>query len=156
MNEAPKGLLTLTGRTAGNAWTHPVAITEVGGQAGIAKLWARERIVNLTQQSRLGGDPEAAKRLITELAERHHLVSDFTSLVAVDDTVVRPSGVTNRPDQAPTAAPLGSYWANASGTGTTGFARTATPAELLLMIGLGASFMGVLLLRRLRCDRRAI
>jgi Ca-activated chloride channel homolog len=155
LSEAPKGILTLAGRTAGNAWTHQIPITEVGERAGIAKLWARERIVNLSQQRRLGGDAGDAKRLITDLAERHHLVSEFTSLVAVDETVVRPPGVTDRHAQAPTAAPVGSYWANASGTSTTGFAHTATPAELLLMLGLGASFMGVLLLRRLRGDPRA-
>lgn len=154
LSEAPKGVLTLNGRTAGNAWTHQVPITDVGGQAGIAKLWARERIANLSQQRRLGGDAGETKRVITDLAERHHLVSEFTSLVAVDETVVRPPGATDRPVQAPTSAPVGSYWANASGTSTTGFARTATPAQLLLMLGLGASLMGVLLLRRLRGDTR--
>jgi hypothetical protein len=43
---------------------------------------------------------------------------------------VRPQQATYARAQAPTSAPLGSYWAN-----STGFARTATPAPLLLLLG---------------------
>ena len=46
------------------------------------------------------------------------------------DVVVRPPESGGRVEQAPTSAPIGSYWA------TTGFAKTATPAELLLVCGL--------------------
>ena len=42
-------------------------------------------------------------------------------------------------EQAPTSAPIGSYWA------TTGFAKTATPAELLLICGLLSIVFGCFL-----------
>jgi len=88
----------------------------------------------------LGADAAQTEARILELALQHHLVSEYTSLVAVDDTPVRPAGMPDRPEQAPTSAPLGSYWAN-----TTGFARTATPAPLLVLIGFAAlAFAGLL------------
>jgi hypothetical protein len=66
-------------------------------------------------------------------------VSEFTSLVAIDDVVVRPPGAAGHAEQAPTSAPVGSYWA------TTGFAKTATPAGVLLWCGLLCiAFGGVL------------
>jgi hypothetical protein len=51
-------------------------------------------------------------------------------LVAIDAEIVRAPGSLGHVEQAPTSAPIGSYWA------TTGFAKTATPAELLLICGL--------------------
>jgi Ca-activated chloride channel family protein len=131
--EAPRGLLTLSGVSEGHAWVRQVPISSVAEQSGIAKLWARERIAALTQQRGCGADPQATETQIVELALAHHLVSDFTSLVAVDTTPVRPLEAAYSRLQAPTSAPAGSYWA-----ASTGFARTATPAPLLLLVALGA------------------
>jgi Ca-activated chloride channel homolog len=127
---AEKQVITLSGRTHGTAWQRQMPITSVSDQAGIAKLWARERIATLTRQRTFGGDATAAETTIVELAMQYHLVSEFTSLVAVDTTPVRPPGALARTEQVPTSAPAGSYWAN-----TTGFAHTATSGELELLIG---------------------
>lgn len=141
----PQGMLSLTGRTGHNAWLRQLPITFVGETAGIAKLWARERIGELSRQKNLGADATQTEARIVELALQHHLVSEFTSLVAVDDTPVRPAGIPDRSEQAPTSAPLGSYWAS-----TTGFAGTATPAPLLMLIGFAAlAFAGLLCRSRL-------
>jgi Ca-activated chloride channel homolog len=123
-------LLTLTGSQNGAAWVHQVPLTVVGQQSGVAKLWARERIRSITRQRNLGADAAQTEAAITAVALRHHLVSDFTSLVAVDVTPVRPAGASDRTEQAPVSAPTGSYWAS------TGFARTATSAPLLLLVAL--------------------
>jgi Ca-activated chloride channel family protein len=104
----------------------------VNDKSGVAKLWARERIAALARQKNLGGDAKEAESQIVSLALEHHLVSDYTSLVAVDVTPVRPIGTDARQEQAPVSAPRGSPWA------TTGFAKTATPAPLLMLIGLAA------------------
>jgi Ca-activated chloride channel family protein len=114
-----------------------VSVTE---QAGIAKLWARDRIKSLSRQKNFGGDATEAEAGITALALKHHLVSEFTSLVAVDTTPVRPAGTAGRSEQAPTSAPAGSYWAN-----TTGFAKTATNGELLLVLGVAALCLALLM-----------
>jgi Ca-activated chloride channel family protein len=127
---SPSGSLTLSGRIRGEEWVHQVPITQVSEQSGLSKLWARERIADLSRQMQFGGDREQLRASILDLALRHHLVSEFTSLVAIDAEIVRAPGSLGHVEQAPTSAPIGSYWA------TTGFAKTATPAELLLLCGL--------------------
>jgi Ca-activated chloride channel family protein len=129
---AASQVLTLSGRVHGIAWMRQVPIISVTEQAGISKLWARERITALTRQRNFGTEAAQVEAGIVELALQHHLVSEFTSLVAVDDSPMRPPGAaTGRSEQAPTSAPAGSYWAK-----TTGFAKTATAAPLELLIGL--------------------
>jgi hypothetical protein len=61
-------------------------------------------------------------------------VSEYTSLVAMDTMPARPIDEALRSEQAPTSAPVGSYWQ----TGSTGFAQTATPAALWMFGGLMA------------------
>jgi Ca-activated chloride channel family protein len=128
--KVPDGVLTLTGRSAGGPWTRQLTINVVGSHAGIAKLWARERIGQLSRRKNFGGDPQEHEAGIVELALAHHLVSEFTSLVAVDLTPARPAELALSREQAPTAAPVGGAWA-----ATTGMPSTATPAPLLFVIG---------------------
>jgi len=136
----PQGMLTLGGRSGSNTWIRQLPITFVGERAGIAKLWARERIGELSRQKNFGTDAAQTEARIVDLALHHHLVSEYTSLIAVDDTPVRPAGIPDRSEQAPTSAPVGSYWAR-----TTGFASTATPAPLFLLVGFASlAFAGLL------------
>lgn len=139
----PHGTLTLSGRGNGGAWVRQLTIENVGAQAGIAKVWARERIADLSRQRNFGADAAQMEQKIVDLALAHHLVSEFTSLVAVDVTPVRPMGTALNAQQAPTAAPVGGAWAQ-----TTGFARTGTPAPLLFVLGLGALGLAFAMRRR--------
>ncbi|HKZ73130.1 MAG TPA: marine proteobacterial sortase target protein [Steroidobacteraceae bacterium] len=131
--DEPQGLLTLSGRTEGGAWVRQLPIRQLGGQPGVAKLWARERIGELGRRKSFDTDAGTTGNAIVALALAHHLVSDYTSLVAVETTPVRPPGVLAREEQASTSGPAGGAWAN-----TTGFAGTATPASLLALLGLGS------------------
>jgi Ca-activated chloride channel family protein len=133
-------VLTLSGRTHGIAWVHQIPIAAVTEQAGISKLWARERIAALVRQRNFGGDAAQVQADIVALALEHHLVSEFTSLIAVDDSPARPPETTDRSEQAPISAPAGSYWAN-----TTGFAKTGTAAPLTMLIGLASLAVAMLL-----------
>jgi Ca-activated chloride channel family protein len=128
--KVPEGVLTLTGRGAGGVWTRQLKLNVVNEQSGVAKLWARERIGGWSRQKSFGADPKEMEELIVELALAHHLVSEFTSLVAVDVTPARPVDAALKREQAPTAGPAGGAW-----SGTTGFAPTASPAPLLFAIG---------------------
>jgi Ca-activated chloride channel homolog len=128
--KVPEGVLTLSGRSAGGAWTRQLQIKVVGDQAGIAKLWARERIGELSRQKNFGADPKEQEMRIVDLALAHHLVSELTSLVAVDLTPARPAELALTRAQAPTAAPVGGAWA-----ATTGFSSTATPGPMFWAIG---------------------
>jgi len=133
LGSVPKGMLTLTGRSGGAAWVRQLPITLVGEQAGIAKLWARERIGDLARKKNLGADASEVESQVVDIALAHHLVSDYTSLVAVDVTPIRAAGLENSSQQVPTSAPRGSYWAP-----STGFAPTATPAPMLAVAGISA------------------
>jgi len=135
----PSGTLTLSGRRDGSVWQQQLPINVVDGQAGLAKLWARERIGELSRLKSVGGDTAAALQgQILQLALQYQVVSEYTSLVAVDPTPARPVDAALRPEQAPTSAPVGSYWQ----TGVTGFAQTATPAQLWMIVGLVALGLG--------------
>jgi Ca-activated chloride channel homolog len=142
-------VVTLSGRAHGAAWVRQVPISSVTAQAGVSKLWARERISALTRQRNFGCDSAEAEASIVDLALRHHLVSEFTSLVAVDETPVRPPGTEDRSEQAPTSAPAGSYWAQ-----TTGFAKTATNAGVELLIGCACLAFAALIYLRSALPRR--
>jgi Ca-activated chloride channel family protein len=130
----PSGTLTLSGRRDGRAWQQQLPITLVDGQSGLSKLWARERIGELSRLKGVGGDTTALQSQILQLAIQYQVVSEYTSLVAVEDTPVRPIDQALRSGQAPTSAPVGSYWQ----TGSTGFAQTGTPAPLWMLAGVVA------------------
>jgi Ca-activated chloride channel homolog len=140
MPQMTSGEVVLTGRVHGAEWSQHLALTNVGEASGLSKLWARERISALSRQMRYGGSSDTLKASIIDLALQHHLVSEFTSLVAVDDAVVRPADSPGHVEQAATSAPVGGAWA------TTGFAKTATAAQLYLLIGLAWLGLGVLLI----------
>jgi Ca-activated chloride channel family protein len=150
LSSLPQGVLTLNGRSGGGTWTRQLPLKIVNDRSGIAKLWAREKIAALARQKNLGGDATEAENQIVSLALEHHLVSDYTSLVAVDDTPVRPVGVEARGEQVPVSAPRGTPWAN-----TTGFASTATPAPLLMLIGVLALAVAFVIFMPVRTRVRA-
>jgi Ca-activated chloride channel family protein len=129
MPQITSGEVVLSGLVRGVKWTQRLPLTNVGDASGLSKLWARERIGTLSRQMHFGGDGEPLKAAIVDLALKHHLVTDFTSLIAVDDEVVRSSGSPGHVEQAATSAPVGGAWA------TVGFAKTATSAEVWLCAG---------------------
>jgi Ca-activated chloride channel homolog len=140
MPQMVTGEVVLSGRVHGAEWSQRLPLTNVGDASGLSQLWARERIGALSREMHTGGNSETLKASIVELALRYHLVSEFTSLVAIDDAVVRPADSAAHLEQAATSAPVGGAWA------TTGFAKTATAAELYLLIGLICLGLGALLI----------
>lgn len=137
------GTLTLTGRSNGAAWSHQVPIEVTSTEPGIAKLWGRERIRALERSTQSRGGADEQRGEVIRLSMRHHLVSRYTSLLAVDETPVAPAGAPMGAAAIPATAPAGSAWA------TTGFATTATPAPAwfglgaaLLMLGAGLALVG--------------
>jgi len=143
--------IVLSGRIHGRDWVHPVQMTWVSQQSGLSKLWARERIADLSRQLQLGGERERLRSSI------------------LDHGAQAPPGEASSPAWLPSMTLLcdrpgpramssrhrllrhtGSYWA------TTGFAKTATPAGLLLDGGLLCLTWRILLvgggLRRRDCS----
>jgi Ca-activated chloride channel family protein len=123
----------------------------VGGAqgTGIDKLWARKKIAALMDSLAEGADLDAVRREVTELGIRHHLVSRYTSLVAVDVTPTAPVSAIPKTRPLPVNLPAGWSYEKVFGA----LPRTATPALLLRLLGILA-LTGAALLRAL-APRRA-
>ncbi|MBV1930090.1 MAG: marine proteobacterial sortase target protein [Porticoccaceae bacterium] len=99
-------------------------------QSGIHVQWARKRIASLLTQRSLSRDMKVKDQLkgdVLKLALQHHLVSPFTSLVAVDTTPVKPQSQKTLSHKLKTNAPKGT---------TFGLPKTATPWRLYNCLGL--------------------
>jgi Ca-activated chloride channel family protein len=99
-------------------------------EPGIGVLYARDKIEALSDARRNGAPEDVIKSETLAVALAHHLVSAYTSLVAVDVTPTAPAGVTPVTSALPGNLPEGlSYDA------IFGMPQTATPARLEMLIG---------------------
>jgi Ca-activated chloride channel family protein len=92
--QAGVGTLEVRGTIAGRLWQRRVsfAVPESdGGNPALATLWARARVADLSRRLREGESPEVANE-ITELGLRHRLVTQYTSFVAVEESLVVSDG----------------------------------------------------------------
>ena len=85
------GDVRVSGQIGQSPWQTSVTITEAPAEAGIAKLWGRDKIAMLNESLAFGADPAAVEAAVTEVALAFGLVSRHTSLVAVDVTAIRPA-----------------------------------------------------------------
>ena len=95
---------------------------------GIAALWARRKIEHLIDSRVAGTDENLIRTLVIATALEHHLVSPYTSLVAVDKTPARSAAATLERQSIANTQPAGAQW-------TTALPRTATAAPLLRALG---------------------
>lgn len=126
------GDINITGKIAGEIWSSNLKLDGGQSREGISALWARKKIAALMQEKR-NAEFESIKQTIIETALEHHLVSKYTSLVAVDVTPVRPKDEGLDSHAIPTHLPAG--WDHAKVFGQQ-FPATATDARLNLLIGL--------------------
>jgi len=93
--------------------------------AGVGALWARARIAQLMDEITRGGDVAQLRPAVIRVALDHHLVSAYTSLVAVDVTPTNNGTVKT----AMVKASLQQGWQGA-------IPQTDTPSTLHLLLGL--------------------
>jgi len=79
----------LQGNLGNLLWKSNLVLKRSEHQDGLGVHWARERIRQWMRGLARGDDPGTVRDAVLELALRHHLVSPFTSLVAVDATPAR-------------------------------------------------------------------
>jgi len=132
-----EGRIALSGNVDKKNWFNEFRFQKDGLSNGIAKLWARNQIEDLTDDLMLGADIDAQllQQKITTMALKYHLVSDFTSLVAVDKT----------PDISRLVA-LQARALNQTTTQQVAFPQTALGWKMSLLWGL--FFIGVALVNR--------
>ena len=108
---------------------HNTPLAEAGG---LGTLWAREKISNLMDAMRGGAPEEEVRPGVLQLALDHHLVSKYTSLVAVDKTPARARDELLKSAGMPTNLPEG--WSYDAVFGE--LPRGATDARFNLLAGL--------------------
>ncbi len=88
-SDAPLRKLTVRGTQDGKNWSRTVRAGDDGNAEGIGKIYARRKIQDLKFEDPTGkyADTEAE---ITRLGIEHQLISAYTSLVAVDEKILRP------------------------------------------------------------------
>lgn len=80
----------LHGQAGASHWSLPLSFNQAAAHGGLSVYWARQKISSLMDEATKLGRDEATKASVLEVALAHHLVSPYTSLVAVDVTPARP------------------------------------------------------------------
>lgn len=115
-----------------------------GKQAkGIATYWGRQKIESLMDSGFLvdNDDSQAQttarlRNQVVDVALKHHLVSPYTSLVAVEEVISRPEHEALNKGAVPQLLPKGSSQKMAR------FPQTATSSQLYLLVGLFILLLG--------------
>ncbi|MGD2159549.1 MAG: marine proteobacterial sortase target protein [Gammaproteobacteria bacterium] len=90
-----EGNINLYGNFGESNWEQKVEISDAINHPGIRTAWARSKITSLLEKHHDAGNDserEQLKNMIINTSIDHHLISRFTSLVAVDVTPVNSSG----------------------------------------------------------------
>ena len=135
----PGDIISIRGQSAAGTWGAELSADLQEQNVGVAALWARARIEDLLDRQSRGADPTETRDAVVETALAHHLVSKFTSLVAVDKTPVRPAASALNKEQVPNLLPYGQ-----SPAAIFGFPATATPAGFYRASGLTLIALGIL------------
>ncbi|HSK81560.1 MAG TPA: marine proteobacterial sortase target protein, partial [Thermoanaerobaculia bacterium] len=95
VRQGTAGAVTVSGSRDDGMWEDSFPAPARVRGAGLDKLWAQRKIEGLLDGLDLGTAPDRdeAQREVTALGLRHHLVTRFTSLVAVDAERTAPAGI---------------------------------------------------------------
>lgn len=139
--------VTVAGHTAGGVqWQSTLALRDANHGYGIGALWARRKIDALSDSLRNGAEETLVREQIIALSLAHQLVSQYTSLVAVDRTPARPADADLHSSEMATNLPAG--WRHEAVFGE--LPRGATGSRAHLLIGLLSLLASALLWWRLR------
>ncbi|MCG8590537.1 MAG: marine proteobacterial sortase target protein [Proteobacteria bacterium] len=141
-----QGEVRVTGVRGERPFSVRLPLEPGSARSGIDKLFARRQIASLMDGLVEGVDPARVKQDVLALALKHHLVSKYTSLVAVDVTPVRPASEGLARRAVPHNVPAG--WDPSKLPGV--LPRGATPAALWFWSGVGSLVLGALVWRRSR------
>jgi Ca-activated chloride channel homolog len=137
----PGASLDLTGIFGGRQWRHGLGLTGAREGVGIGAIWGRAKIERLMDGLRRGGDRAKIRKAVVKTALRHHLMSAYTSLVAVQNEVSRPDGMPLATVKAPLNLPHGWNFAKVYGgrlkPSTPPSKRAAQASPSATMIGSG-------------------
>ena len=122
----PRGTLEARAANSTTTWAKSLPLDHAANVPGIARLWAQRKIESLEQSIDRGGNPADVRKQVLQLAIVHHLVSPYTSLIAVEQRPARDSA-----DDL-----VSGRIANGEPAGSLAYAATATSAPLQTLVGL--------------------
>jgi Ca-activated chloride channel family protein len=130
----------LSGYYGGSYWETEVNTRMTGKSKGISIRWARQKIKALMDSLDGGADKEAVRKDVIATALQHHLVSQYTSLVAVDVTPSRPEHETMNSKAVKTNLPGGWQYNE-----VINLPQTATVADLCFALGALAILLSLII-----------
>ncbi len=119
--------IVVAGLRGNQPWSVTLTPSSDSGASGVGVLWARSKIATLMDALRTGADEKDIRPAVIKVALEHHLVSAYTSLVAVDVTPANPEGKL-RTAMLKSSLPQGMQSGH--------LPQTATPATLQFLLGL--------------------
>ena len=131
--------IQVTGRLGGQAFSKNIDLSNLKDRGGIEIDWARKKIGEW-QRTLFKGTPKTkVRKEVLELALKHHLVSPYTSLVAVDVTPIRPGDEDLKSNSVTPTKPKGLKIK---------MNKTATGYEMILLVGIILTFLSWLMISR--------
>jgi Ca-activated chloride channel homolog len=131
------GKVVVRGQSGEQSWSSKLDLGHANEGKGMGVIWARRKVESLTDSLQDGADKEKVREAVVDIALKHHLVTRYTSLVAVDVTPARPAGEPLDAQAVPGNLPQG--WSHESVFGS--LPKTATPAALHLILALLAGVL---------------
>ncbi len=132
--------VTIKGSIGSAPWTATIGWKDLPERDGLSVYWARRKIDSLMDQQRYGQDDAATRQAVLDVALAHHLVSKYTSLVAMDREPIRPTNKLLLTHAIKTNLPEGQNY-----QAIFGLPKTATSAELQILLGLAAITLALLM-----------
>lgn len=101
-----KGTIKISGMTGEGEYSQSINIEDsiVGQNDAVGHLWARKRVERLTDYGKSTDDP-GVRAEVTQIGLTHHMITPYTSFIAVLDVVRNPDGDSTDVDQ-PLPLPL--------------------------------------------------
>jgi Ca-activated chloride channel homolog len=135
--------LTISGMYGTVPWKRVLPFAAGLFRSGIAVHWARQKISQLMDHQASSPPPDQSeqqtelRQAVIDVALRHHLVSRYTSLVAVETTPARPEHRLLHSHAMKTNLPHGMQY-----EAIFGWPQTATPSALYILLGIFIVWMG--------------
>lgn len=151
--ERNTGIVKISGIRSNDQWTVELPLTSSKSAAGVGVLWARSKISSLMDSVHEGAKKEDVRKQVIDVALRHHLVSKYTSLVAVDITPARLEGELLQSRAVKQNLPHGMQQDKVFGQ----LSQTATSAQVNILLGsllLGIALLATIQLRITRTKKR--
>jgi len=128
--DAINGEVNISGEQGSALWqaSVPINTTDLTSEnsTGVSILWARAKIASLLDQQIVNPGEISIRQQVVDIALQHHLVSRYTSLVAVEQLAARMPGQPMHSKAVANHAPAGS---------TFGYPSTASGWQQQLLVG---------------------